>query len=89
MPDNSDSPGVDFGFPAQKIHGSDDILGLIAIEYALAPPMTTEVEAKGGNAMASNLLGTGPHGPMIRAQTMAQNSRGKGLLSLGQDEFPV
>jgi hypothetical protein len=89
MPCKGDSPGIDLGALAQKLHGSNDILGFIPIKLALAPPMTAEVEDKGGNTVAGDLLGTGPHGATVRAQTMAQDNSRKGHLAVGQDELPV
>jgi len=65
MPHKSDAPGINLGVMAQKLQGSDDILGFIAIKRALTPPVTAEIEAEGGNAVAGNLPGTGPHGTMI------------------------
>jgi len=89
MPDKGDAPSIDLGVLAQKLHGSNDIPGFIPIKLALAPPMTTEIEAKGGNTPAGDLLGTGPHRAMVGAQAVAQNRSRERCLALGQNEFTM
>jgi hypothetical protein len=89
MPDKGNSLGIDLWMVKQTLQGSGDVPGFIAIDYTIAFAMTSKVKAKGSDAVAGNVEGAGPHGTVIRAQTVTQNSCREWALPLREENLSM